>query len=90
MKLYRLHVKHGEDAPEEWGRVLVPFAGSSGLRLHEEFVRDCIIEAGPLLIKEIIAHLGDVVECFDYDPAERDALVRRFKREEERAGDSLW
>ncbi len=80
MKLYRLHVKPGEESPEDWGRVLVPFAGT-GLRLREEFTHDCVIEAGPLLIQEIMGHLRDYVECYDYDPAERETVARYSKGE---------
>jgi hypothetical protein len=86
MKLYRLHVKQGVEAPEDWGRVLIPFAGASGLRLHEEFKRDAIIECGPLLIKEIMSQLGEYLEYFDYDPSERDMMVRRFQRDEDDDG----
>ena len=82
MKLFRLHVKKGVDEPEDWGRVLVPFAGT-GLRLVEEFHRDCIIEAGPLLIKDIMHHLGEYVELFDYDPMEKESIRRQSEREEE-------
>ncbi len=75
MNLYRLHVKKGIDPPEDWTRVLVPFAGS-GLRLHEEFRDDCVIEAGPLLIKQIMGVLDGYIELFDYDPSEKERLRR--------------
>ena len=86
MKLYRLHVKKGEEPPEDWGRVLVPFAGASGLRIEEEFARDCIIKCGPLIIKDIERYLSGVVDVFEYHPEERDQINRRAKEEE----DELW
>ena len=86
MKLYRLHVKKGEEPPEDWGRVLVPFAGASGLRIHEEFSRDCIINCGPIVIKDIERYLTGVIEVFEYNPEEQEKMHRQAKDEEE----ELW
>ena len=87
MKLFRLHAKENQEPPDDWSRVLIPFAGT-GLRLLEEYTKDCIIEAGPLLIKDIMRHLGEYIELFDYDPSlERDFLARKSKREEQ---EDLW
>lgn len=82
MALYRLHVKKGIEAPEDWSRVLIPFAGT-GLRLKEMFARDCVIEASPLLLKEILNQLGEYLEPFDYDPMERDIINRKSQQEED-------
>lgn len=81
MKFYRLHLRDGIEPPEDWGRILIPFAGA-GLRLHEEFVKDCIIEAGPIIIKDIMSHLLEYVELFDYDPTlEREILRRKSQQD---------
>jgi hypothetical protein len=82
MNLYRLHVKNGVDEPEDWTRVLIPFAGT-GLRIYDSFKRDVIIEAGPLLIKEIMGHLYQCVELFDYDPSQRDMIKRQSGHDED-------
>ena len=89
MKYYRLHVKKGEDPPEDWGRVLVPFAGASGLRIHEESITNCIIMCGPIIIKEIERYLNDVIEVFDYDPDAQKKINRRYEDKDEEE-DELW
>ncbi len=82
MKQYRLHVRDGQPSPEDWGRVLIPFAGN-GVRLLEQFKRDCVILAGPIVIKQITGYFDSVLECFDYDPSEKERLLRQSEKDEE-------
>jgi hypothetical protein len=75
MPLYRLHVKKDVECPEDWSRVLVPFAGT-GLRLVEEFKFDCVIDASPILLQQIMSQLGEWIESHNYDPSERDRVSK--------------
>jgi len=70
---YRLHLKDGVDSPEDgWGRILVFYATpGAGLRILEEYTRDCIIECGPITRNTIAEHLYHVLDIFDDSPTEK-------------------
>jgi hypothetical protein len=65
LQKYRLRVKPKEDPPEEWSRLLCPFAGHGSIKLLEVFARDCIIEAGPVTIEALIELYGDYIDVLD-------------------------
>lgn len=77
MPQYKLRIKHDQEPPEEWSRVLVTFAGFGGIKLIEEFTMECIIEAGPVTKKMIEEYMGDYLDIFPYTPGEyTDASVK--------------
>jgi hypothetical protein len=81
MKQYKLRVRSGEEAPEDWSRVLVSYAGHGGIRIIQEFVMECIVEAGPVTKKMIEANLGDYVDIFEYEPGEHTPMEVKKKRD---------
>ena len=88
MKFYRIHVKNGIENPEDWSRVLITFA-YGGLRIEEEFSRDCIVQAGPLVIRQLGESLSEYVEVCEYDDHEREKL-RRDQRKEKEEEEKMW
>lgn len=66
LKQYKMRIRQGEEPPEDWSRFLIPFA-DGGLRLRQTFVRECIIEAGPLTLENLKQSLSQFVEIYEYD-----------------------
>lgn len=66
MDKYKLRVKRGEEPPEEWSRVLVPFA-DGGLEIVETFTMECIINVSPLTLERMEPALKHYVDFIEYD-----------------------
>ena len=82
---YKIRVKAGMEPPEDWTRVLVPFAGTSGLKILETFVNEVIIESGPITVGRIKDIFQDSLDVFEYTPGKHTE-----KTELETTGDEWW
>ena len=63
---YKIRVKANQEPPEDWTRVLVPFAGTSGLKILQMFTKEVIVESGSMTIGRIEATFGDIFDIFPY------------------------
>ena len=61
MRKYTIRVIKGQENPDDWGRVLVPFAIGGLLIIVEEFRDACIINASPNIVERLIEAYGQVV-----------------------------
>jgi hypothetical protein len=86
MKFYLVKIKPNIDPPEDWGRVLVPFASPGSLRLCEVYINECIIECGNVLIEEIRFNLSKYVDILPYSPQQIETLrVQKAMEEDDEA-----
>ena len=69
MEKYKLRVKPNQEPPEEWSRVLVPFA-DGGLRIIDTFIMECIVEISPITLGYMEPALRNYVDFIPYKEGE--------------------
>ena len=73
---FKLRVKPGAQTSPEWTRLLVPFSGTSGLRILQTFKHEAIVECGSVTRHQIETMLSDLITVIPYDgnPTTREEL----------------